>query len=109
MLDIRTPEEFAAGHLPIAVHAPGGQLLQATDQWMAVRGARVVLVDDTEVRAMVIAHWLGQMGWDTAVLSGGAPAWSELADLQPPPPRWPTLLPDLPTIAPGDLGEDACR
>ena len=68
MLDIRTPEEFAAGHLPIAVHAPGGQLLQATDQWMAVRGARVVLVDDTEVRATVIAHWLGQMGWDTAVL-----------------------------------------
>jgi rhodanese-related sulfurtransferase len=103
VLDIRTPEEFAAGHLPIAVHAPGGQLLQATDQWLAVRGARVVLVDDTEVRAIVIAHWVGQMGWDAAVLSGGTPAWSDLADIQPRPPRWPTLLPDLPTIAPGDL------
>ena len=103
VLDIRTPEEFAAGHLPIAVHAPGGQLLQATDQWLAVRGARVVLVDDTEVRAIAIAHWLGQMGWDAAILRGGEAAWPDLADIQPPPPRWPTLLPDLPTIAPGEL------
>jgi len=32
VLDVRTREEFKATHLPGAVHAPGGQLLQATDQ-----------------------------------------------------------------------------
>ena len=35
LLDVRTPEEFDAGSLPGAVHAPGGQLVQATDQWVA--------------------------------------------------------------------------
>jgi rhodanese-related sulfurtransferase len=103
VLDVRTPEEFAAGHLPLAVHAPGGQLLQALDQWVAVRGARIVLVDDSEVRATVIAHWLTQMGWDAAALRGGRESWSALADLEPRPPRWPALLPDLPVIAPRDL------
>jgi rhodanese-related sulfurtransferase len=103
VLDVRTPEEFAAGHLSIAVHAPGGQLLQALDQWVAVRGARIVLVDDTEVRAIVVAHWLGQMGWDATVLRGGEAAWPDVADIKPPPSRWPALLPDPPVIRPEDL------
>src|SRR5437763_1093748 len=30
LLDVRTPEEYAAGHLPGARSAPGGQLVQAT-------------------------------------------------------------------------------
>ena len=43
--------------------APGGQLvLQATDRWIAVRGARIVLLDDTGVRARMAAAWLRQMG-----------------------------------------------
>ena len=68
LLDVRTAEEFAAGHLPGSEHAPGGQLVQGTDQWIAVRGARVVLVDDTSLRAAMAAHWLRQMGHDVYVL-----------------------------------------
>src|SRR5271166_4962733 len=34
-------------------------------------GARVVLVDDTGVRARMTASWLRRMGWDAAVLDGG--------------------------------------
>jgi len=64
VLDVRTPQEFEAGHLPDSVHAFGGQLVQNTDQYIAVRGARIVLVDDTEVRALMTASWLRQMGWD---------------------------------------------
>jgi len=69
VFDVRTPEEYSAGHLPGARWAPGGQLVQATDTWMATRNARVVLTDDDGVRATMTAHWLDQLGWtDTVVL-----------------------------------------
>jgi len=68
LLDVRTPEEFAAGHLPGSVSAPGGQLVQAIDRWVGTRGARLVLVDDHGTRAVMTAHWLKQLGWDVAVL-----------------------------------------
>jgi rhodanese-related sulfurtransferase len=68
LLDVRTPEEFAAGHLPGSVSAPGGQLVQAIDRWVGTRGARLVLVDDHGTRAVMTAHWLKQLGWDVVVL-----------------------------------------
>ena len=70
VLDVRTLEEFAAGHLPGSVSAPGGQLVQAIDRWVGTRGARLVLVDDTGTRAIMTAHWLVQMGWEVQVLDG---------------------------------------
>ena len=70
LLDVRTPEEFAAGHLPGSVSAPGGQLVQAIDRWVGTRNARLVLVDDKAVRAVMTAQWLKQMGWDAVVLDG---------------------------------------
>ena len=63
ILDVRTAEEFAAGHIADSRHAPGGQLVQATDGYVAVQGARVVLVDDLGVRASMTAGWLVQLGW----------------------------------------------
>ena len=51
------------GTLLGALSAPGGQLVQATDQYVGTLGARVVLVDDAEVRAVMTASWLRQMGW----------------------------------------------
>jgi rhodanese-related sulfurtransferase len=72
VLDVRFPEEFAAGHLPGSRSAPGGQLVQATDEYVATRHARIVLVDDNGVRATITASWLVQLGWkDVAVLRGG--------------------------------------
>src|SRR5439155_18028903 len=68
VLDVRTPDEFAAGHLPGSVSAPGGQLVQAIDRWVGTRGARLVLVDDAGTRAIMTAQWLQQMGWEVAVL-----------------------------------------
>ena len=61
--DVRSPEEYAAGHLPGSISAPGGQLVQATDTYCAVHGARIALVDDHGVRATMTASWLLQMGW----------------------------------------------
>ncbi|WP_315750339.1 MULTISPECIES: rhodanese-like domain-containing protein [unclassified Bradyrhizobium] len=67
-LDVRTPEDYAAGHPAGFASAPGGQLVQATDEWVGVRGARLVLFDDDGVRARMTASWLKQMGWDVAVV-----------------------------------------
>lgn len=63
LLDVRDPTEFAAGHLPGSRNAPGGQLVQATDFQIGVPNGRIVLMDDTGVRATMTAHWLVQMGY----------------------------------------------
>ena len=71
LLDVRSPEEFESGHLWIK-SAPGGQLVQATDEYVGVRNSRLVLIDDTGVRAIMTASWLIQMGWEEVyVLEGG--------------------------------------
>jgi rhodanese-related sulfurtransferase len=69
--DVRTPEEFVAGHLPGFRNAPGGQLVQETDGFAPVRGARIVLVDDDGTRANMTASWLAQMAWDVFVIDSG--------------------------------------
>ena len=66
--DVRTPEEYAGGHLPGFAGAPGGQLVQETDHHAPVRGARIVLADDDGVRASMTGSWLAQMGWKVHVL-----------------------------------------
>jgi rhodanese-related sulfurtransferase len=72
LLDVRSPEEYAQGHLAGARSAPGGQLVQATDAYLATRNARIVLIDDDGVRAVMTASWLVQMGWpEVFVLAGG--------------------------------------
>jgi rhodanese-related sulfurtransferase len=72
VLDVRDPAEFTAGHRPGSLSAPGGQLVQATDNWIAVRNARVALVDDDGVRARMAAAWLRQMGHrDVFVVENG--------------------------------------
>jgi len=63
VFDVRDPPEYLAGHVAGALSAPGGQLVQATDQYAAVLHARVVVVDDKQVRAVMTASWLVQMGW----------------------------------------------
>ena len=69
IFDVRDPAEYQRGHFPGATSAPGGQLVQATDLYAGTLGARIVLSDDNEVRAVMTASWLKQMGWkDVAVL-----------------------------------------
>lgn len=76
LLDVRTEDEYLAGHWPGAHHAAGGQLVQATDEYVATRNARIVLADSADgVRATMTAHWLIQLGWPSVhVLTDSAPA-----------------------------------
>ncbi len=68
LLDVRTIEEFDAGHLPGSFHAAGGQLVQSTDSWIATRNARIVLIDEDGVRSTMTAAWLRQMGHGNVVV-----------------------------------------
>ena len=72
-LDVRDPSEFNKAHWPGAKSAPGGQLVQATDKYVGVRRARLVLIDNDGVRASMTASWLVQMGWrDVHIMSGAS-------------------------------------
>lgn len=96
LCDVRTPEEFSAGTLPGAQRTPGGQLLQAADQYVGVRGARIVLFDDDGVRALTVASWLWQMGHDVSVLKEGLQSGLDLAQTRNPAP------PLLETVSPAE-------
>ncbi len=69
--DVRSAEDYAAGHIGGFRHYPGGQLVQEIDMAAPVRGARILLTDNMAVRADMTASWLAQMGWETYVLDGG--------------------------------------
>ncbi|KVT67818.1 sulfurtransferase [Burkholderia ubonensis] len=97
--DVRTPEEYEAGHLPGFASAPGGQLVQETDHHAPVRGARIVLADDDGVRADMTASWLAQMGWDVRVVEAGAQAFGETGQ----PPRDVPAAPRVADVSPATL------
>jgi rhodanese-related sulfurtransferase len=69
--DVRSAEDYAAGHIKGFRHYPGGQLVQEIDMAAPVRGARILLTDNMGLRADMTASWLAQMGWETYVLGGG--------------------------------------
>ena len=76
VFDVRTIEEYAAGHPDGAVWAPGGQAVQAIDDYAAVRGAQIVFVCDDGSRAALTAAWYGRLGFrKVAYLRGRASAW----------------------------------
>jgi rhodanese-related sulfurtransferase len=79
---VRTTEEFALDGLPGAQNTPGGQFIQATDQFVGVRNARIVLYDSDGVRAISVASWLKQMGHDVAVLREGVKSTVSLPSTQ---------------------------
>lgn len=80
LFDVRTAEEFRAGHLPGARHVAGGQLVQETDHYATVRGGRIVLLDDDGVRANMAASWLAQMKWEVYVADVTAEDFAEQGD-----------------------------
>jgi rhodanese-related sulfurtransferase len=103
VMDVRDSAEYRAGRLPGSAMAPGGQLVQETDSWLGVWGARVVLVDDTGVRARMTASWLRRMGWDAAVLEGGLDGDLERGTPEPKSDIFPLAGPEPIVVDPAEL------
>lgn len=63
VLDVRTPDEFEAGHLADARLAPSWDVAPWTFRHVGTHNARIALVDNDTVRATVAASWIAQIGW----------------------------------------------
>jgi len=98
LCDVRTNKEYEASQFPPYIqHTPGGQLIQATDEYIGVRKARIVLPDFDHIRAPVIASWLKQLGWEVYLLADTA----KLATLALPT-NEPPALAHAQTLSPGE-------
>jgi rhodanese-related sulfurtransferase len=75
-IDVRTREEYAAGHIPGFRWFPGGQAVQRSDELAVVKHCPIVFACDGKARATLIASWYRQMGHqDVYAVDGGTRAW----------------------------------
>ncbi|MDE2627202.1 MAG: sulfurtransferase [Burkholderiales bacterium] len=79
LLDVREADEFAAGHIPGAVHASRGMLefkLSGSPQLQA-RDLKFVVYCKTSGRAALAAQAMHQMGYlNVKSIAGGFDAWA---------------------------------
>ncbi len=84
LVDVRTEGEYAQGHIPGFQWSPGGQVVQRSDDIVAVKNGHVVFTCDDRVRATITASWYRQMGFPNVyAVEGGTTAWvASGADLE---------------------------
>jgi rhodanese-related sulfurtransferase len=76
LIDVRTAEEYTAGHIPGFRWFPGGQAVQRSDEAVVVKNAPIVFCCDSKARATLTASWYRQMGFqDVYAVDGGTTAW----------------------------------
>ena len=72
MIDVRTPSEFAGGHIPCATNIPMEQFEARKKDLRLDDG--VVLICKGGTRAQIVAGWMGPAA-GVQVLAGGTDAW----------------------------------
>jgi rhodanese-related sulfurtransferase len=76
LVDVRTRDEYTAGHIPGFRWFPGGQAVQRADDVAVVKHATFVFACDGKARATVIASWYRQMGFgEVYAFDGGTSTW----------------------------------
>jgi rhodanese-related sulfurtransferase len=76
LIDVRTAEEYAAGHIPGFRWFPGGQAVQRSDDVAVVKNCPIVFACDRKARAIFTASWYRQMGFqEVYAVEGGTGAW----------------------------------
>jgi rhodanese-related sulfurtransferase len=73
LVDVRSPSEFATGHVPGAVNIPMEQIEARLGDLKD--GCVVVLICQAGARARTVAEWLKSIRQDVLVLEGGTAAW----------------------------------
>ncbi|SDT80840.1 rhodanese-like domain-containing protein [Actinoplanes derwentensis] len=74
LLDVRSPNEYAAGHLPGAVNVPLDELETAAARYA---GQDVVTVCHSGARSLAAARLLDAAGARVQSLAGGTEAWRQ--------------------------------
>ncbi len=76
VLDVRTPEEYAAGHVPGAVNLPHDQAAARLEELRPYRDRTIVLYCKSGRRAGIAADTLAQAGFGPLRhLAGDMPGW----------------------------------
>ena len=76
VLDVREPDEFAAGHLPGAVNVPRGMLEFRIGELQPDGDAAILLYCKTSGRAALAALAMQEMGYTRVrSIAGGFDAW----------------------------------
>lgn len=113
VFDVRSEAEYESSHVPGSLWVAGGQAVQRTDDFVAVRGAAIVFVCDGDGRSLLTATWFRRMGFaQAAVLEGGVPAWvtaGEPLERGKPRPSVPALVAARALVPPMDVPGLAAR
>lgn len=93
LIDVREADEYAAGHLPGAIHMSRGliEFKLSSNPAMGARDLRIVLYCKTSGRAALAANALQDMGYlNVSSIAGGFDAWVAAGK--------PVAKPDVPTF-----------
>jgi rhodanese-related sulfurtransferase len=74
LVDVRSPSEFAAGHIPGAINIPMDQI---ESRLADLSRGPIVLICQMGKRAQMTADILGPCRLDLTVLEGGTAAWTQ--------------------------------
>jgi rhodanese-related sulfurtransferase len=75
VLDVREPDEWAAGHIPDAIHIPMNQVPERLDELDSDRP--VVTVCHSGRRSGEVANYLSRLGISAENLPGGMVEWAD--------------------------------
>ncbi|HEU5473210.1 MAG TPA: rhodanese-like domain-containing protein [Actinophytocola sp.] len=73
VLDVREPDEWAAGHAPDALHIPMGDLAARLDELPA--DGNVYVVCRSGGRSARATAYLNANGWEATNVDGGMKSW----------------------------------
>ena len=88
LIDVRSPSEFASGHIPGAINIPMEQIESRLDDLSPTKP--ITLICQVGKRARMTAGLLGPCNLEISVLEGGTGAWinSGLPTVRSIPSRW---------------------
>lgn len=77
VLDVRSPDEYAGGHVPGSINIPvGADIMRAADQKRIPSGRRIVAVCKSGARSAMATMYLRVRGFDVISLDGGTDGWA---------------------------------